>query len=74
MAREEVRFEAYNFDGEYQLLIVSYGTMSRVCRTAIDMLKEEGLEVAMLRPQNLFPFPSGPIRDAVGKDELPGCP
>jgi 2-oxoglutarate ferredoxin oxidoreductase subunit alpha len=68
MARKEVRFEAYNFDGEYQLLIVSYGTMSRVCRTAVDMLKEEGLEIAMLRPKNLFPFPSGPIRDAAGKE------
>jgi 2-oxoglutarate ferredoxin oxidoreductase subunit alpha len=68
MAREEVSFEAYNFDGEYQLLIISYGTMSRVCRTAVDMLKDEGLEIAMLRPKHLFPFPAGPIRDAAGKD------
>jgi 2-oxoglutarate ferredoxin oxidoreductase subunit alpha len=42
--------------------------MSRVCRTAIDMLKDEGLEIAMLRPKHLFPFPSGPIRDAAEKD------
>jgi 2-oxoglutarate ferredoxin oxidoreductase subunit alpha len=68
MAREEVKFEAYNTNEDYQLLIVSYGTMSRVCRTAIDMLKEEGFEIAMLRPKYLFPFPSGPIRDAAEKD------
>jgi len=54
--------------GAYRLLIVSYGTMSRVCRTAVDMLKEEGLEIAMLRPKYLFPFPSGPIREAAAKD------
>jgi len=57
MSRAEVRYEPYNLDGGYRVLIVSYGTMSRVCRTAIDNFKEKGLEVAMIRPQTLFPFP-----------------
>lgn len=70
MRRDEVRYEAYNMDGDYRVLIVSYGTMSRVCRTAIDSLKEEGLEVAMIRPQTLFPFPEKAIREAAGKE---GC-
>jgi 2-oxoglutarate ferredoxin oxidoreductase subunit alpha len=68
MKREEVRYEAYNIDGDYRALVVSYGTMSRVCRTAIDFLKEDGLEVAMIRPQTLFPFPEAAIREAAGKD------
>jgi 2-oxoglutarate ferredoxin oxidoreductase subunit alpha len=50
MEREEIRFEAYNLDEDYQILIVSYGTMSRVCRTAIANLKAQGLEVGMIRP------------------------
>jgi 2-oxoglutarate ferredoxin oxidoreductase subunit alpha len=70
MRRDEVRYEAYNMEGDYRALIVSYGTMSRVCRTAIDSLKEEGLEVAMIRPQTLFPFPEAAIREAAGKE---GC-
>jgi 2-oxoglutarate ferredoxin oxidoreductase subunit alpha len=70
MKREDVRYEAYNTGGDYRALIVSYGTMSRVCRTAIDMLKEEGLEIAMIRPQTLFPFPEAAVRQAAGKD---GC-
>jgi 2-oxoglutarate ferredoxin oxidoreductase subunit alpha len=64
MKREEVRFEAYRTDSDYRVLIVSYGTMSRVCRTAIDMLAEEGLPVAMIRPQTLFPFPEVAIGEA----------
>ncbi|MCF8091513.1 MAG: 3-methyl-2-oxobutanoate dehydrogenase subunit VorB, partial [Desulfotignum sp.] len=68
MKKEEVRFELYNGDTDYQVLITSYGTMSRVCRTAIDMLKEEGIEVAMLRPKTLFPFPEKAVYDASGKD------
>ena len=42
MKQEEVRFDTYNTDSDYQVLIVSYGTMSRVCRTAIDNMKKEG--------------------------------
>ena len=70
MKREDVRYEAYNTGGDYRALIVSYGTMSRVCRTAIDVLKEEGLEIAMIRPQTLFPFPEVAIREAAAK---PSC-
>jgi 2-oxoglutarate ferredoxin oxidoreductase subunit alpha len=68
MKKEEVQFELYNADTDYQVLITSYGTMSRVCRTAIDMLKSEGIEVAMLRPKTLFPFPEKQVFDASGKD------
>jgi 2-oxoglutarate ferredoxin oxidoreductase subunit alpha len=67
MEREEVRYEAYHADEGYSVLIVSYGTMSRVCRTAIDNLKEEGIDVGMIRPQTLFPFPKDAIHDAAGK-------
>jgi 2-oxoglutarate ferredoxin oxidoreductase subunit alpha len=68
MKKEEVQYELYNADADYQVLITSYGTMSRVCRTAIDMLKSEGIEVAMLRPKTLFPFPEKAVFDASGKE------
>lgn len=68
MIAEEVRYEAYNTDTDYQALIVSYGTMSRVCRTVIDTLKADGLEVAMIRPQTLFPFPVAAVSEASKKN------
>jgi len=68
MKKEEVRYEPYNIDTDYQVLIVSYGIISRVCRTAIDNLKAEGFEVAMIRPQTLFPFPEKAIEEAASKD------
>jgi len=70
MKKEEVRYEKYNTDSGYKVLIVSYGTMSRVCKTAIDQLKEEGIEIGMIRPQTLFPFPETAVREAAVKD---GC-
>jgi 2-oxoglutarate ferredoxin oxidoreductase subunit alpha len=70
MEREEVSSEPYNIEADYEALIVSYGTMSRVCRTAIDNLKAAGVEVAMIRPRNVFPFPKQAVRDAAVKT---GC-
>jgi 2-oxoglutarate ferredoxin oxidoreductase subunit alpha len=70
MKKTEIRFEAYNTDSDYSGLIVSYGTMSRVCRTAIDQLKAAGVEIGMIRPQTVFPFPEEAIEKAAGKD---GC-
>ncbi len=68
MKQEEIRYESYNTGSDYKVLIVSYGTMSRVCRTAIDNLKEQGFEVGMIRPQTVFPFPEKAVCDAVVKE------
>jgi 2-oxoglutarate ferredoxin oxidoreductase subunit alpha len=53
-----------NARADYQALIVSYGTMSRVCRTAIDRLMDEDIPVGMVRPKTLFPFPGKALREA----------
>ncbi len=68
MKKEEVRYESYNTDGDYQVLMVSYGTMSRVCKTAIDTLKAHGVEVGLIRPQTLFPYPEQEVRQAARKE------
>ena len=68
MKKEDVQYERYNMDGDYKVLIVSYGTMSRVCKTAIDNMKEDGLEVGMIRPQTLFPFPEVAVFEAASKE------
>ncbi len=68
LMQQEVMYEKYNTDTDYKILIVSYGTMSRVCRTAIDNMKDQGLEIAMLRPKTLFPFPGTQVHDAAVKE------
>ncbi len=70
MKVEDVSYEGYNLDSAYKVLVVSYGTMSRVCKSAIDQLKEEGIEIGMIRPKTLFPFPEMAVREAAIKD---GC-
>ena len=67
MRKEEVLYESVGLENDYEILVVSYGTMSRVCRTAMDNLKKEGIEVAMIRPKTVFPFPEKQVRDGASK-------
>ncbi len=60
ISENEVKFESYNTDAA-EIIIIAYGTMSRVCRSAIDELTEQGIKVGMLRPITLWPFPTQAI-------------
>lgn len=53
----EVRYEEILCeDAEY--LMVAFGTSSRVCQKAQEVLREQGVKVGLLRPITLWPFPS----------------
>ncbi len=40
------------------VLLVAYGTPSRLCRAALDQLREEGVKAGLFRPITLWPFPA----------------
>jgi 2-oxoglutarate ferredoxin oxidoreductase subunit alpha len=64
IVRDEVRFAAYGTEADYDVLIVAYGTVARVCSTAMEELSEQGIQVAMVRPITLFPYPYDAVREA----------
>jgi 2-oxoglutarate ferredoxin oxidoreductase subunit alpha len=57
----ERRHELYKMSDKTQIMIVSYGTMARICQTAIDELEKEGIHVGLFRPITLFPYPEQEI-------------
>ncbi|MFH1701630.1 MAG: 3-methyl-2-oxobutanoate dehydrogenase subunit VorB [Candidatus Zixiibacteriota bacterium] len=59
--KNERRCELYKMSDKAQLMIVSYGTMARICQTAIDELEIEGIHVGLFRPITLFPYPEQEI-------------
>jgi len=66
----EQRSELYGADdGDYDMLLVAFGTMARICKSAIDDAKRQGLKVALFRPITLWPYPSQACREAM--DALP---
>jgi 2-oxoglutarate/2-oxoacid ferredoxin oxidoreductase subunit alpha len=55
--KNEVRFEKhYCDDAEY--LFTAFGSCARITRKAMEMAREKGIKVGLLRPQTLYPFPS----------------
>jgi len=68
MAEEEVRFDTYNMEGAPETVIVAYGTVARICKTAIDELKAEGVEVGLMRPVSLWPFPDAALRQVAAAE------
>ena len=60
--KNEQKYELINVkDAEY--LIVAYGTMARICRSSIEILREEGIKVGMIRPITIWPFPEKAFKD-----------
>lgn len=60
--KNEVRFETHHCeDADY--VLVAFGSIARICEKAMEMAREEGYKVGVLRPITLFPFPTNPIKE-----------
>ena len=64
--QNETRFELINCD-DAEYILVAYGSSSRICQKAVDLCREQGVKVGLLRPITLFPFPTKAIQSFVGK-------
>lgn len=54
---KEVRYEEF-MCGDAEYIIVAYGSSARISSNAVEMAREDGYKVGLLRPITLFPFPS----------------
>ena len=64
--KNEVIYEEYMVE-DAEIVLVSYGTSSRLSRTAVDVAREKGIKLGLLRPITLFPFPEKRIRELAEK-------
>lgn len=55
--QKEAEYEMVNMDSP-DLVIVAYGTVARVAKTTIQKAKKEGINIGLIRPITLYPFPS----------------
>lgn len=65
---DEIRWESYLTE-DAQVIVVAYGTASRIARSAIDDLRERGFRIGLFRPITLWPFPKAALREVA----KPGC-
>ena len=68
MEREDLRYETMNCeDAEY--LFVAYGSSARIAQKAMELGREKGIKVGLLRPITLFPFPKQQLFDLADQVE-----
>ncbi len=58
--QQEVRCEELDIE-DAQLVIVAFGSVARIAKSAIRAARNKGLPVGLIRPISLWPFPSQPI-------------
>lgn len=63
---KEVRYEAVDCENA-DFILVAFGTSSRVCQKAVEIAREKGLKVGLLRPITLYPFPKNIIKELARK-------
>lgn len=52
----EVDVEEYMID-DAEYILTGYGTSGRICKSAVDILRNEGLAFGLIRPKKIYPFP-----------------
>ena len=60
----ETRCELYNTEGA-EVILCAYGTIARICKSAIALAAKEGIKVGLVRPITIWPFPTNEVRDTI---------
>ena len=68
----ETRWEEYRTE-DADLLVVGFGIVSRVLRSAVDEARKQGIKVGLFRPITLWPFPSHELAAAAARTERVLC-
>ncbi|MGO1368958.1 3-methyl-2-oxobutanoate dehydrogenase subunit VorB [Senegalia sp. (in: firmicutes)] len=64
--KNETRYENYNV-ADADVVVVAYGTTSRIVKNAIVKCEEEGMKVGLIRPITLWPFPDKAFEEITDK-------
>ena len=65
LEEKEVMYEELYTD-DADLLVLSFGSLSRNVKAAIKKLREKGLKIGFFRPITLFPFPNKRLQELAG--------
>ncbi len=66
---KEVLVEKYNTDGA-ELIICAYGTVARICKSAIKLCAAQGVKVGLVRPITVWPFPEKELAEVMAQDSV----
>lgn len=66
LKEKEARWEEFMLD-DAEFLVTAFGSAARIAKTAVMSAREQGLNVGLLRPITLFPFPEKAYRTVTAR-------
>ncbi len=64
MEAEDLRYESYMCE-DADHIVVAYGCMARICENTVEIARNEGIKLGLLRLITLYPFPTAEIQRMV---------
>lgn len=65
----EVRFENYQLE-DAEIVISAFGVTSRICKKTVDLAREQGIKMGLLRPITLWPFPTNQFANLAAQNRV----
>lgn len=65
----ETRAELFNTENA-KIILCAYGTVARICKSAIALCKKQGVNVGLFRPITAWPFPEKELAGAMAQDSV----
>jgi 2-oxoglutarate ferredoxin oxidoreductase subunit alpha len=62
----EVRYQTFNVD-DADYILTGYGLAARICTKVMELGREKGYKIGLVRPITLYPFPTKVYRDLAPK-------
>jgi 2-oxoglutarate ferredoxin oxidoreductase subunit alpha len=66
LALNEQMVEEYKTE-DAEIVLASYGTVGRIVKSAVDILREKNIKAGLIRPITVFPFPSQSFKNAAAR-------
>ena len=66
---KETKYELYNTENA-NVIIAAYGSTARIAKSVINELKKENIEVGLIRPITVWPFPNEIYSKFADKDDI----
>ncbi len=66
---KEVMVEKYKTCGA-EVIVCAYGTVARICKSAIALCEEKGVKVGLVRPITIWPFPEKELQEVMAQDSV----
>ncbi len=69
MCEKETLCEEYLTD-DAEIIVTAYGTVARIAKSAVNMLREQGIKAGLIRPITLYPFPTAAYAKAAANPSV----